>query len=145
MMLSAVGMGAKLGQLYVRRAVQEESFLCILDRQGGLCRLSRMNAGKTPRLTHQSLRILQIFLESPSDKLSGAEIRRRTAIFSGTLYPILVRFEEAGLLQSEWEEGDPKQLGRPRRRLYQITGHGVSVANEAFRELIPTIGKLALP
>ena len=90
---------------------------------------------ESPRLTHQSLKVLQVFLESPRGAYSGADIRRKTRLFSGTLYPILLRFEEAGILKSSWENADPRQLGRPRKRLYKITGHGIKVANEAFREL----------
>ena len=43
----------------------------------------------------------------------------------GTLYKALARLEEAGLLESRWE--DPQVAaddGRPRRRLYRITGAG---------------------
>jgi DNA-binding PadR family transcriptional regulator len=53
------------------------------------------------------------------------EARRLTA--HGTLYKALSRMERAGLLESEWE--DPQRAadeGRPRRRLYRITGAGAS-------------------
>ncbi len=43
----------------------------------------------------------------------------------GTLYKALQRMERAGLLASAWE--DPliaAEQGRPRRRLYQVTGAG---------------------
>ena len=43
----------------------------------------------------------------------------------GTLYKALGRLEDRGLLASEWE--DPAigaAEGRPRRRLYQVTGKG---------------------
>jgi PadR family transcriptional regulator PadR len=39
-----------------------------------------------------------------------------------------MRFEKEGLLTSEWEEADPQQEGRPRRRLYRITGAGQRLA-----------------
>jgi DNA-binding PadR family transcriptional regulator len=51
------------------------------------------------------------------------DARRLTA--HGTLYKALSRMETAGLLESRWE--DPQRAadeGRPRRRLYQITGAG---------------------
>lgn len=79
--------------------------------------------------------VLQVLLENPRDALSGADIRRKTQLFSGTLYPILLRFEDAGVLSSSWEEGDSRQLGRPRKRLYRITGHGMKIANDAFNKL----------
>lgn len=40
----------------------------------------------------------------------------------GTLYKALSRLEAAGLLASRWE--DPPPEGRPRRRLYVVTGAG---------------------
>ena len=40
----------------------------------------------------------------------------------GTLYKALSRLETAGLLVSQWE--DPAPEGRPRRRLYSVTGAG---------------------
>jgi PadR family transcriptional regulator, regulatory protein PadR len=43
----------------------------------------------------------------------------------GTLYKALQRLEEAGLLTSQWEEPDIAAAdGRPRRRLYEVTGAG---------------------
>jgi DNA-binding PadR family transcriptional regulator len=43
----------------------------------------------------------------------------------GTLYKALARLEGAGLLESVWEDADiAVAQGRPRRRLYQVTGAG---------------------
>jgi PadR family transcriptional regulator, regulatory protein PadR len=43
----------------------------------------------------------------------------------GTLYKALARMEDAGLLTSAWEAPDTAAAdGRPRRRLYEITGAG---------------------
>ena len=47
----------------------------------------------------------------------------------GTLYKALGRLEEMGLLSSRWEESDAAE-GRPRRRLYELTGEGVRVAQQ---------------
>lgn len=74
-------------------------------------------------------------MEDIRSELSGAEIRKRTNLFTGTIYPILLRFESFGILSSNWEKGDPHQLGRPRKRLYRITGEGIKVANNAFSDL----------
>ncbi|MGZ8804036.1 MAG: PadR family transcriptional regulator [Microbacterium sp.] len=41
----------------------------------------------------------------------------------GTLYKALGRLEAAGLLESDWEDADEAVAeGRPRRRLYTVTG-----------------------
>jgi DNA-binding PadR family transcriptional regulator len=48
----------------------------------------------------------------------------------GTLYKALGRLEEFGLLASRWEDATAVE-GRPRRRLYELTGQGVRVAEAA--------------
>lgn len=48
----------------------------------------------------------------------------------GTLYKALGRLEEFGLLASRWEDAEGVE-GRPRRRLYELTGEGVRVASES--------------
>jgi PadR family transcriptional regulator, regulatory protein PadR len=48
----------------------------------------------------------------------------------GTLYKALARLEEFGLLASRWEDPAAAE-GRPRRRLYELTGQGVRVAEQA--------------
>jgi len=51
----------------------------------------------------------------------------------GTLYKALGRLEEFGLLASRWE--DPADAeGRPRRRLYELTGQGAQVAEQSLAE-----------
>jgi PadR family transcriptional regulator, regulatory protein PadR len=51
--------------------------------------------------------------------------RARKLTAHGTLYKALGRLEEAGLLASEWEDPEPAAVeGRPRRRLYEVTGAG---------------------
>lgn len=74
-------------------------------------------------------------MSETQDGISGAEIGRMTNLASGTLYPILMRLEEAGWAESRWEVGDPHRLGRPRRRLYRITGVGIGKAQLAVREI----------
>jgi PadR family transcriptional regulator, regulatory protein PadR len=49
----------------------------------------------------------------------------------GTLYKALGRLEESGLLTSRWEDAGAAE-GRPRRRLYELTGQGARVAEQAL-------------
>lgn len=107
-----------------------------------LCRLPSMGR-REPRLTAQGLKLLGVFMESPNDEFSGAEIARRTALASGTLYPLLARLEESRWLLSRWERGDPVVLGRPRRRLYRITALGRKHASAAVAEIRASFGGLA--
>jgi DNA-binding PadR family transcriptional regulator len=48
----------------------------------------------------------------------------------GTLYKALGRLEEFGLLASRWEDPAAAE-GRPRRRLYELSGQGARVAEAA--------------
>jgi PadR family transcriptional regulator PadR len=98
-----------------------------------LCRLSTMGKKDTNvRMSLQTLRVLEAFLENPAVQLSGAEVHHRCAIASGTLYPILLRLESAGWFVSQWESIDPSSAGRPRRRLYRLTSTGLTRASEVF-------------
>jgi len=90
-------------------------------------------------MSAQTLKVLGTLLSNPRDELSGADIARLTKLKSGTLYPILLRLEQAGWLASDWEKGDPRDLGRPRRRFYHVTAVGAKRAAEAFRELMPVL------
>jgi PadR family transcriptional regulator PadR len=84
------------------------------------------------RMSLQTLKVLEAFLENPTDALSGADVQKRSAIASGTLYPILLRLESAGWFVSRWESIDPSSAGRPRRRLYRLTPNGLTRASEVF-------------
>ena len=99
------------------------------------------------RLSHQGLRVLRAFLDAFNEdvraELAGADIMRVARVSSGTLYPILLRFEKAGLFESRWEEETPASLGRPRRRFYRLTHAGVQVAQDALGELSPPISDAA--
>lgn len=65
----------------------------------------------------------------------GKQLSDKLSLKSGTIYPLLVRLEKAGWLESRWEEIDPSEEGRPRRRLYRLTGQGEQVANRALAEI----------
>jgi PadR family transcriptional regulator, regulatory protein PadR len=84
------------------------------------------------RMSLQTLKVLEAFLENPTDELSGADVQKRTGLASGTLYPILLRLESAGWFTSRWESVDPSSVGRPRRRLYRTTSTGLARASEIF-------------
>jgi PadR family transcriptional regulator len=86
-------------------------------------------------ITTQTLKVLRPFLEDPSREIAGVDVIRSSKLASGTAYPIMLRLERHRLLTSRWEEGDPAQLGRPRRRYYKITPRGAATARQAFAEL----------
>ena len=91
-----------------------------------------MGKDRDVRISLQTLRVLEAFLENPTDQLSGADVQKRSGLASGTLYPILLRLEAAGWFVSRWETIDPVSAGRPRRRLYRLTPSGLTRASEIF-------------
>jgi PadR family transcriptional regulator len=77
-------------------------------------------------------RVLGVFLADPTSRRYGYDLMKAAGLPSGTLYPMLARLQDEGLVTSEWEPSaaDP---GRPPRKYYQLTGEGVRIAR---RELV---------
>jgi DNA-binding PadR family transcriptional regulator len=96
----------------------------------------------TPRITAPALKVLGQLMNAPLTGLAGADISKTAHIPSGTLYPILFRLEKAKWLCSEWEEADPAELGRPRKRLYRLTPFGSAASKAAIQDVIPENGRL---
>lgn len=62
----------------------------------------------------------------------GLDIMRVTGLPSGTVYPVLRRFERQRLVSSRWEaEATAHDDGRPARRYYTLTAKGAQVLSEA--------------
>ncbi len=101
----------------------------------------RSMSQKHPRFTAQTAAVLDMLIANPDS--SGADIVRATGLKTGTLYPILMRLEEAGWLGSHWEEGVPAQLGRPRKRFYSVTGVGRAHARSYAQQQQAVFGRLA--
>ena len=68
----------------------------------------------------------------------------RSLTAHGTLYKALGRLEEFGLLASHWEDAAAAE-GRPRRRLYELTGEGARVAERARAEAVAPARVAARP
>lgn len=92
-------------------------------------------------MTIQTLAILSVMVDSPSDDWYGLELARRADLKSGTIYPALARLEQAGWLSSHWEALDPSLAGRPRRRLYRLTPDGAIRARHALADAHQRIGR----
>jgi len=88
---------------------------------------------ETPmRMTLPTQLVLRALLEQPTQEMYGLQICAAAGLASGTIHPILARLETAGWLESHWEDVDPKQEGRPRRRYYQLSRDGVVGARNAL-------------
>ncbi len=58
----------------------------------------------------------------------GYDLLKETELSSGTLYPLLMRMADNGLVEAEWRE--PDQPGRPPRHVYRLTATGFALALE---------------
>jgi len=76
--------------------------------------------------------VLRALLAEPTQELYGVEIGQAAGLPSGTVHPILARLEGVGWLTSRWEDVDPRVEGRPARRYYQLTSHGLELARAAL-------------
>lgn len=78
------------------------------------------------RKTKQRFRTLEILAEQ---KVShGFEIATIAQLQVGTIYGILIAFEEGGFVESRWDESEPN--GRPRRKFYRLTKQGLDLLQE---------------
>ena len=80
---------------------------------------------KTPRLSPQTLRVLERFAERPTAWRYGYELSRETALKAGTLYPILMRLAKFSLLEAKWITTED---GVPPRHTYRLTPNGMELA-----------------
>jgi DNA-binding MarR family transcriptional regulator len=78
----------------------------------------------------QTLSVLAALYEQPSQWQHGYALASQTALKSGTLYPILIRLADRGLVEASWQE--ELQPGRPRRHLYRLTADGMASAAGAL-------------
>jgi PadR family transcriptional regulator len=83
----------------------------------------------------QTLSVLAALCAQPSEWCHGYALARQTALKSGTLYPILIRLADRGLVEACWQ--DEPQPGRPRRHLYRLTAEGLAAAEDALANAAP--------
>ncbi len=70
---------------------------------------------------------------SIANRIAEATSARKLTAY-GTLYRALGRLEKQGLLESQWEDPATAEAeGRPRRRLYSITGAAAGALADARR------------
>jgi len=91
---------------------------------------------RSRKCSAQTLALLDALLERPRGWRHGYELSKEARLQSGTLYPILIRLSDRGLLVSRWQP--PEQPGRPPRHMYRLTASGIAYA----RELRATAGEI---
>ena len=72
--------------------------------------------------------LLDVLSQRRQEWRHGYDLMKETALASGTLYPLLMRMTDQGLVEAEWCE--PAQPGRPARHAYRLTAAGFALALE---------------
>ena len=72
------------------------------------------------------MQVLRALAEDPARWRHGYDLTTETGLKAGSLYPILIRLADRGLLEATWE--DPLPQGRPPRHLYRLTQAGLELA-----------------
>lgn len=95
-----------------------------------------------PRISKEVLKVLGTLLEDPLAWHHGFRLAEEAKIPTGTVYPILARLEKAEWLESKWERQGPESEGRPRRRLYKLTGLGERAAMAEIDEIARVVRRV---
>ena len=81
---------------------------------------------RAPNISPQTRRVLAALAVQPQAWRHGYDLSQETGVKSGTLYPLLIRLGDQGLLDSEWRQ--PLEPGRPARHAYRLTADGFALA-----------------
>jgi DNA-binding PadR family transcriptional regulator len=78
------------------------------------------------RPSAQTIAVLQALAEDPDRWRYGYDLCSQLGVQAGSMYPILIRLADRGLLETSWET--EQVPGRPPRHLYRLTGAGRTYA-----------------
>jgi PadR family transcriptional regulator PadR len=81
---------------------------------------------RSRRPSAQTTAVLLALADDPTAWRYGYELCLQLALKAGSMYPILMRLADQGLLEAAWETEPP--AGRPPRHLYRLTGPGLDLA-----------------
>jgi DNA-binding PadR family transcriptional regulator len=73
-------------------------------------------------MTAPTIAVLQALSNEPARWRHGYDLMTETGLKSGSLYPILVRLADRGVLEATWEQDAPS--GRPPRHCYRLSATG---------------------
>src|SRR4051812_12404645 len=94
---------------------------------------------RKPNNSRQTRALLAALLDCSQTWRHGYDLSKETGLRSGTLYPLLMRLSEQGLLESRWQ--DAERPGLPPRHVYRLTASGLALARE--QELAAMAGERA--
>ena len=83
---------------------------------------------RSRRPSAQTVAVVQALAETPAAWHYGYELCQRLDLMPGSVYPVLIRMADQGLLETAWEADPPD--GRAPRHRYRLTGSGRALATE---------------
>jgi PadR family transcriptional regulator, regulatory protein PadR len=83
---------------------------------------------RTRRPSAQTTAVVLALADKPTAWRYGYELCQQLDLKPGSMYPILMRLADRGLLETTWDTEVP--AGRPPRHLYRLTGPGRTLAAE---------------
>ena len=89
---------------------------------------------RPPHRSPHTRRVFAALLREPMAWRHGYDLAKETELQSGTLYPILMRLAQQGLLEDDWMPSEA--AGRPLRHIYRLTSAGREVARELASERV---------
>jgi DNA-binding PadR family transcriptional regulator len=90
---------------------------------------------RTRRPSTQTAAVLRALAESPRSWRHGYDLCQELGIKAGSMYPILMRLADRGLLDTSWETD--QEPGRPPRHLYRLTRSGLDFVADLAAESAP--------
>lgn len=81
---------------------------------------------RTRRPSPQTIAVLHALAADPDRWQYGYDLCTQLGVQAGSMYPILIRLADRGLLETSWEAEHIS--GRPARHLYRLTGTGRAYA-----------------
>src|SRR5438067_8592894 len=87
---------------------------------------------RKPNTSHQTRVLLAAFLDRSQLWRHGYDLSKETGLRSGTLYPLLMRLSDQGLLEARWQ--DAERPGPPPRHVYRLTARGLALARQQEME-----------
>lgn len=97
--------------------------------------MQKSGYGGRMRLQLATAKVLRVMLEDPERPRYGLELVQETGSHSGTVFPLLFRLKDAGLVTSKREQVDPRAEGRPARVYYRLTPAGTEYARRELTRL----------
>ena len=84
--------------------------------------------GRSRRPSAQTTAVVLALAETPTAWRYGYQLCQQLDLKPGSMYPILMRLADRGLLETSWDTDG--RAGRPPRHLYRLTGSGRALATE---------------